>query len=95
LTAFNWEGTVLNSFWDVNSSGLTWSAGGLGKTTVEMQTESTFTDAGWDFVEVWGIGEGQTYPFLRVYPAGDIDHDDRVDWADVAIMAEHWLEAME
>ncbi|MHC4619949.1 MAG: hypothetical protein ACYTEQ_19555 [Planctomycetota bacterium] len=60
-----------------------------------MQTESTFTDAGWDFVEVWDIGENQTYPFLRVYPAGDIDHDEKVDWFDVAILAGHWLEGME
>ena len=22
-----------------------------------MKTESTFTDAGWDFVEIWDIGE--------------------------------------
>jgi hypothetical protein len=92
LTGFNWEGTVLNSFWDVNSSGLTWSAGGLGKTTVEMQKESTFTDAGWDFVEIWNIGENQTYPFLRIHPAGDLDHNDKVNFSDVAILCSHWLE---
>ena len=30
-----------------------------------MQTQSTFTDCGWDFVEIWGIVENHTYPFLR------------------------------
>jgi hypothetical protein len=94
-------GVCTKCFWDsdvnpdVNGIGNMDDPNVIGKTTVEMMAESTFTDAGWDFVEVWDIGENQTYPFLRVYPAGDIDHDDRVNWADVAIMAEHWLEAME
>jgi hypothetical protein len=77
---------------DMNGIGSGSDPNVIGKSTTEMQTESTFTDAGWDFVEVWDIGENQTYPFLQVYPTGDIDHDDRVDWGDVAIMAGHWLE---
>jgi hypothetical protein len=88
-------GAVTDSFWDVNSSGLETSAAGTGKTTAEMQTESTFTDAGWDFVEVWGIGENQTYPFLRVYPAGDLNHDGLVNMLDFAIAALDWLEGAE
>jgi len=56
-----------------------------------MKTIDTFTDAGWDFVEIWGIGENQTYPFLRTDPAGDLDHDKRVNLVDLAIMAMHWL----
>jgi hypothetical protein len=62
------------------------------KNTVQMQQRSTFTDAGWDFVEVWDIGENQTYPFLRVYPPGDLNHDGIVNSIDVAILAGHWLE---
>ena len=64
----------------------------IAKPTAEMRTESTFTDAGWDFVEVWNIGENQTYPFLRTHPAGDINHDDKVNFTDLAILAAHWLE---
>jgi len=64
-------GTVSNSFWDFETSGRTGSAGGTGKTTAEMQTISTFTDAGWDFVgetvngieDIWFIPEGD-YPHL-------------------------------
>jgi len=63
-----------------------------GKTTAQMQTKSTFTDAGWDFVEIWGIGENQTYPFLRTEPAGDLNYDKKVDFFDLAILASHWLE---
>jgi hypothetical protein len=81
-----------NSFWDTQTSGEPNSAGGTGKTTAEMKTISTFTDAGWDFVEIWGIGEHQTYPFLRNEPAGDLNYDKKVDFADLAILASHWLE---
>jgi hypothetical protein len=83
---------VTTSFWDIETTGQASSDGGTCKTTTEMQTESTFTDAAWDFVEVWDIGENQTYPFLRVYPAGDSNHDGIVNFRDVAILAGHWLE---
>jgi len=65
-------GSTTKSFWDMETSGLTWSAGGTGKTTAEMQTASTFLEAGWDFVDetnngtedIWRILEGQGYPRL-------------------------------
>ncbi len=95
LVGYDYFGTVTASFWDIDTSGQAISAGGTGKTTVQMQTQSTFTDAGWDFVEIWGIGENQTYPYLRVYPAGDLNHDSRVDFLDFAIFANHWLAGVE
>ncbi len=72
LLGYNVIGNISNSFWDIQTSGQTKSAGGTGKTTAEMQTESTFTDAGWDFVsetangteDIWWILEGQDYPRL-------------------------------
>jgi hypothetical protein len=39
-----WQGTVSDSFWDITASGIGESAGGTGKTTVEMQTFATFID---------------------------------------------------
>jgi hypothetical protein len=92
------RGSYTKCFWDetanpdVNGIGNTTDPNVIAKITAEMQTESTFTDAGWDFVEVWGIGEGQTYPFLRKYLAGDANHDGIVDWQDFTILALHWLE---
>jgi len=80
---------VTASYWDVETSGQTASDGGTGKTAAEMKQRSTFTD--WDFIEVWDIAENQTYPFLRFTPAGDLNHDKRVDFEDFAIMAFHWL----
>jgi hypothetical protein len=92
LVGYNgYRGTVIDSFWDVEVSGQTTSNGGTGKTTAEMKRESTFVDAGWDFVEIWGIGENQTYPYLRVYPAGDLNHDGRLDLLDLAELANNWL----
>ncbi len=58
--------SVKNSFWDTQISNISSSAGGTGKTTAEMKTQSTFTDAGWNFIGIWDM-DGDTndgYPFL-------------------------------
>jgi hypothetical protein len=88
------SGTVINSFWDVNSSGLDTSAGGTGKTTAQMHTESTFTGAGWDFVGIWDICDGTNYPKLawQVPLLGDFVCPDGVEMSDFAFFAEHWME---
>ena len=92
LVGVHIAGEVGASFWDVDTSTQTTSAGGTPKTTAEMKTIATFTDADWDFIEIWGIGENQTYPFLRFAPAGDLNYDKKVDLLDFAILASHWLE---
>ena len=86
-----WYGSVTKCLWDVQKSGQTTSDGGTGKTTAEMQTAATFLDAGWDFVNVWGIGENQTYPYLRKYSAADINQDGSISFLDLALLAENWL----
>lgn len=100
----NPESSVSNCFWDTDTQthGVTESIGeNLGTATnveglptTQMQTKSVFTDAGWDLVEIWNIGENQTYPYLRVHTAGDINHDDIINMLDFAIFANHWLEGM-
>ena len=57
-------GFVDSSFWDTETSGQSSSAGGAGKTTTQMKTQSTFS--GWDFSSTWGIGGGinNGYPYL-------------------------------
>jgi len=44
-------GSLTASFWDVETSGQSSSAGGKGLTTVEMRDPNTYIDAGWDFVD--------------------------------------------
>jgi hypothetical protein len=58
--------TITSSFWDTETSGTTLSAAGVGKTTVQMTMESTFTNAGWDFTTTWGMNAGcnDKYPYL-------------------------------
>ena len=59
-------GTISNSFWDTETSGTGTSDGGTGKTTAEMKTQTTFTDAGWDFEAIWAIVPtcNDSYPCL-------------------------------
>ncbi len=56
--------STTNSFWDINSSGQSTSASGIGKTTSEMKTSSTFINAGWDFIDTWQM-IGENYPDLK------------------------------
>lgn len=55
--------SVTDSYYDTQTSGQSISAGGEGKTTAEMKTQSTYS--GWDFNTVWGI-DGD-YPYLQVF----------------------------
>ncbi|MFO7676993.1 MAG: GLUG motif-containing protein [Thermoplasmatota archaeon] len=71
-------GVVVNSFWDIETSGLVTSDGGTGKTSQEMQSIQTFTDLStvglddaWDMRvieeyedEIWFIDDGVDYPGL-------------------------------
>ncbi len=74
LVGYN-TATVSNSFWDIETSGQSSSGGGIGETTTEMKSVTTFSGAGWNTVIVanpstrnpayiWNIVEGVTYPFL-------------------------------
>ena len=78
----NSSGKVVSSFWDIQTSGpwkmCGYQAGAVGcddsfgLTTAQMQTASTFVEAGWDFAnemengidDIWWIDEGQDYPRL-------------------------------
>lgn len=58
--------TITDCFWDTQTSGQATSDGGTGRTTAQMKTQSTFTNAGWNFTTIWDI-DGVTnegYPFL-------------------------------
>jgi hypothetical protein len=87
---------VMNSFWDIETSGQTVSKGGTGKTTAEMQMESTFTLAGWDFsTPVWKMNcEGMSYPKLSWWQPvkGDFGCPDGVNFFDYSFFAESWAE---
>ena len=80
LVGTNYRTTAIISdcFWDKESSGRSKMCASIlegaigcdnacGKTTAQMQQESTFTDYGWDFSSpVWTICQGYDYPKLYV-----------------------------
>ncbi len=94
------NGGVTNSFWDVNSSGEPTSAGGTGLMTDDMQSMSTFTNAGWDFVGetdngsdfVWRLcRDFVDYPRLAwEFTLGDFVCPDGVEMRDFAILGAQW-----
>ncbi len=97
------DGSYLNyyytsCFWDIdinpdlNGIGNKTDPNVVGSPTTKMQTRSTFTDADWDFINIWNIGENQTYPYLRVFLAGDINKDGIVNFLDLSITANQWMQ---
>ncbi len=73
LVGLNDNASVHNSFWNSeitpNLPGIADDTDGdivnsLGKTTSELTTEATFTNAGWDFMQIWQINENinDSYP---------------------------------
>jgi hypothetical protein len=107
LAGFN-HGSISSCFWDNETSGQEDGVGGIGgsavtevtgEPTVQMQTKSTFTSAGWDFKgetvngtdDIWTINEGKTYPtFVRQRITGDFLGLDGVDMADFGFFASGW-----
>ncbi len=71
---------VYNSFWNIDTSRVNRSYGGTGLNDSEMRTGSIFRYAGWNMIDIWGIIEGRSYPYLRWhdYPGipGIVTEDD-------------------
>jgi hypothetical protein len=108
-----WNGEdVSNCFWDTNTQthGVTESIGQntgtvtnvSGLSTEQMQTKSTFTDAGWDFVsetvngpnDIWRMCvDGVSYPLMSwEFNKADFDCPDGVDFVDYSFFASQWAE---
>ena len=78
----NGPGTALSSHWDRETTGVTTSAQGAGRTTAQLKTPTSATGifAGWDALDVdgdgsphespWSFGTESEYPALRYYPVG-------------------------
>lgn len=57
--------TATDSFWDSETTEqATSSGGGTAKTTAQMKTATTFTNASWDNSAIWNIVDG-SYPTLK------------------------------
>ena len=97
------SGTIVDSFWDMETSGQLASNDGMGRTTAQMQTLSTFTDAGWDFTnesvngtaDIWRLcTDGMDYPKFNWQSAlGDLTCPDGVASEDLLYFSEEWISA--
>jgi hypothetical protein len=57
------QGTVLDCFWDIETSGQTTSAAGNGQTSENLKKQSTYGN--WNFTSIWMIEEDLSYPALQ------------------------------
>ncbi|HOV32658.1 MAG TPA: GLUG motif-containing protein [Candidatus Hydrogenedens sp.] len=55
-------GSIKSSYWNIETAGVLFSAGGEWKTTEQMKQRATYV--GWNFINIWTIIEGQTYPYF-------------------------------
>lgn len=85
-------------FWDIESSqhtnavGAGNSDGKLGRTTQQMKTLTSFTNAGWNFFDLWAICEGTNYPRLKwQILSADRVCPDGVAMEDLAHFARRWM----
>jgi hypothetical protein len=103
LLGWNFYGNVSNCFWDTDTQthGVTESIGlseeGIltnvsGLATTEMQIRSTFTSAGWDFVDIWDLTcEGMNYPrFIWQITPADFLCPHGVNFRDYSFFAGYW-----
>jgi hypothetical protein len=101
LAGYNSGGNYTKCFWDVNVNPDVNGIGNaddpdvIGKTTVQMHTQSTYTDSGWDFTTpIWKMNcEAMSYPKLSWWQPvlWDFGCPDGVDGIDLAVLCEQWL----
>ncbi len=83
ITGLSDGGGVSNSFWDTDIANGILGIGEIseseivntvGKTTEEMKSQATFTDAGWDFTSLWQINENinASYPSFQWQESSNI-----------------------
>jgi len=59
------------SFWNTETSGISTSPMGSGKTSTQMRLKASFYF--WNFNSIWNIVEGESYPFLRSFNHSYVD----------------------
>ena len=68
------EGTITNSYWDIDTSGIQTDANGESKTTIELQEPMMATGiySSWS-TEAWDFGTSRQYPVLNYIDNPDTD----------------------
>ncbi len=62
------QNSTFTSFWDTQTSGRTSSDGGIGETSSNMKSQSTYTSYNWDFTTEWAISGSANngYPTVKI-----------------------------
>ncbi|MCL5279891.1 MAG: hypothetical protein M1376_08310 [Planctomycetes bacterium] len=102
LAAASYRSSVEASFWDIEATGCTTSAGGEGRTTAQMYRRATYVNAGWALAakgqtvtaSVWCLPASKGYPRLASERTeADFNGDGRMDLRDFALVAKRWRQA--
>ncbi len=64
LVGYALPNSVIDSYWDIVTSGLNYSAEGSGAMTVQMVLDNTMY-SNWDFQGCWAMTDYTTYPYLQ------------------------------
>ena len=99
LVGYHSSGSYTSCFWDsdigpAQGIGNTTDPNVMGRTTAQMKQQATFTDYGWDFVDIWWIRENQEYPWLWFFVDAanyDLVKSGYVDWKDLDAFTDEWL----
>jgi hypothetical protein len=92
LVGGDWGGLVVTaSYWDTETSGRSSSYGGLGRTTAQLLTQSTYS--GWDFTNAgaWWMVDGNTRPFLRMEWSAEIHNSHQLQMVHMNLAADYVL----
>ncbi|MBI9018085.1 MAG: PASTA domain-containing protein [Phycisphaerae bacterium] len=89
-------GDIFTCYWNTETSGLSSSNNCTGLTTAQMQDQTIFESAGWDFTDIWWMPEG-SYPLLSwqrnqcINPQlSDINNDCLVNSNDLLLLIQQW-----
>ncbi|HEY9166598.1 MAG TPA: GLUG motif-containing protein [Candidatus Kryptonia bacterium] len=94
LAGLSLDGAISNSFWDTQTSGQPSNGNGTGENTSAMKTQSTFTNGGWDFTNVWAADSNinNGYPgllwqsqYVPAAPAATTDTSTSVSWGSATL----------
>ncbi|MCK5024511.1 MAG: hypothetical protein KAR56_02730, partial [Thermoplasmata archaeon] len=90
-----WDGTMFNvitsCYYDNQTSGQITSQNSTGHTTTDMLNNFTYTDAGWDFDNVWFSVNGSTRPFLQMEHDTTIKNSHQLQLMQMNLTADYTL----
>jgi len=96
VCGYDIAGSYTSNFWntdinpDMNGIGNKDDPNVAGKTTAQMQTKSMFTNASWDFDDVWVINDGFGYP-KHIWDRVNLVGWYEVDFVDFALLSSKWI----